>query len=279
MLGEAGIGWFYLRLARPGIPSPLLPRPALARAAEDDGYAALAAAWVDEAFGRSRAAFTALGVGLETPGDDGGDGAALDASPLDTAHAELAGAVDAAGGELRPLLEDAFRVERAAYEMSARPNDLTDEYRRRLRRRDPADLDWDAARLAPHRDLRLETVERDWAGWLAERRAGGGDPLPAAGVAHWLLARLGDRLTVRPAGPLAAALLAALIAGGPATPSELVRRLAARLGRRDGAARATLAARVREQAAALYAAGLLDLVAGEAAAGEAVAAAAGRVPG
>ncbi|HMB54226.1 MAG TPA: lanthionine synthetase LanC family protein [Thermoanaerobaculia bacterium] len=256
MLGEAGIGHVYLRLVNPRMPSVLLPRPRLARVAgSGDGHAALAGEWVDDAFGLSRAAFTALGVELAEPRPRGAD---ADLSPLEAAYRELCRAVEAATGERAAALADAFRVERAAYERLAVPRELTAEYLRRLRRPPVAEVDWERARFTAAPELELVEVEGDWPAWLDAHRGGAAAPPPTGTGSTWLVARQGHRLTVCPVGPLAAAVLATVADSAPLGRRALGARLAAAAGA-EGTAAERLAERAGEQAVALYAAGHLDL--------------------
>jgi hypothetical protein len=287
MLGEAGIGWFYLRLARPRLPSPLLPRPRrwqpVDRAAEDGGWASLAAGWVESRFGAARVAFGALGA----PAEDGvhaataGAAAATeppDRSPVEVVFEALSRGVAAAEEPRRRLLDDAFRPQRRRHEMEALPNDLTEEYRRRLRRAAVGSVDWtpadgSALRLRPAPELEVVETEHDWAGWLASRQgAAGGASAPDLEPRSWILARLGDRVVLRPVGGLAAAVLKVLLAAPEGVAlDDLVDGIAARLGGDDEpdagrravaaweqGARERLRRQVAAQAEALYRIGLLD---------------------
>jgi hypothetical protein len=251
MLGEAGIGHFYLRLADPATPPvlmPAAPEPA-GEVAEDGGYAEVAERWVDEEFGTARRAFAALGVpaGEIAPYAAPAPSAL---SPVETAYQALRAGVERRRGARRELLADAFAVERARHELSAVPNDLTADQLRRLRRA-PADaVDWTAATFALAPDVRLVTTDRDWSG-------GDGDDgaTPEDGGAAWLIARQADRLLTRRTGPLAALVADALET--PAPLAEVVERVAVAAGL-DGDDRRRLRPAVLEQLRMLYRAELID---------------------
>jgi class II lanthipeptide synthase len=264
MVGEAGIGHFYLRLADPETPSVLLPEPAIAAGASDDdgGFGELAASWVEETFGTARRAFAALGApsrvrppATATP---------LETSPVETAYRELRDAVEGARGRRRELLVDAFALERERYELNAVPNDLAAAYVRRLRTPAPDAVEWTTATFARAEDLRRVSTRWDWIGWPREEEVTAAAAAPPEDDQEWVVQRRDDRFLTRRVGPLTALVLDAL--EPPARLEELVERAAAAL---DGAVGGgALAGRILSQLRELVTAGLVEIATPLAVAGE-----------
>jgi hypothetical protein len=241
LLGEAGVGHFYLRLADEET-APLLlqepPQPA-ERPAEDGGFGELAAEWVDQTFGGTRRAFAALGVPLAAPATDPelGDGEPLETTPVEAAYAALSAAVETAEGTRRERLADAFALERERYQLAALPIDRSVAYVQGVIRPAPEEVDWSGDRFT---------------------LGGGARRVATAGDAYWLLARPGgDQPLTRRIGPLTALTVEAL--ESPALLDELVERIAGALDGGDGLDRPALAARVVDQLRELYRVGLIDL--------------------
>jgi class II lanthipeptide synthase len=268
MLGEAGIGHFYLRLADPETAAVLLPEPRVRQAAEDDGFAEAAEEWVERSFGVARRAFAALGappVAVEAPAEQ-----PLQASPVETTYRALRRTVERERGRRRELLADAFALERERYELDAVPNDLSAAYLRRLRRPPLDSVDWQAASFTLAEDVRRVTARGDWSAWLSGRRSEASASAPPSGGVSWVVARREDHLVTQRVGPLAARVREAV--EPPAGLDVVAGRIAAAL---DGAAagtRAVLADRVLAQLRELVAAGLVDAAAPLSSGGEAAAA-------
>jgi lantibiotic biosynthesis protein len=250
LLGEAGIGHFYLRLARPEVPSFLLLRPSLAEAAvpsgEADGYGELQEEWLEACFGTTRTAFAAFDRPLPPP-----PAHSVERSPVEALRDDVRRVLTEAPPALSRLLGDAARVELASFELAAHPYDLSDAFRRRLRRLPPDELERGDRAVVRAADLRLVQVQCDWGGSVAA----GGAAEPDASPAIWLVARHGREVRTRRIGLLAAALLEE--AAEPLPVRLLVARLAARFDL-AGEADAGLAGWVREQVRQLHDAGLLD---------------------
>ncbi len=222
MLGEAGIGWFYLRLDDPATPSMLLladdapvpapasPSPAVpgtaGRAAE------LRADYVHRFFGGTLRAFARLRQidprvpTVRLPAHD--PHAAEPAVAADAIQSAIAAAPD----ELRALLEDAAAVDREQYALALACTDHCDAFLDGLRRDvQGAALDWDRP-LALHPYARLVATEHDWDAWLRSPA----DTRPAPGVAAFAVYRDGRSVSRRRLEPLAARLLWALEDGARA---------------------------------------------------------------
>jgi hypothetical protein len=261
MLGEAGIGHFYLRLAGEDVAPVLWHEPPLAAGAdgvEDGGFQELAERWVDDAFGSTRRAFAALGVA--PPAVAVGGPEPLASTPVAAAYDELRRRVGGERGGRRELLADAFRVERERHELAATPVDLVAAYLRRLRRSPVEQVDWRRARFGLGAEVRPVTTRRDWGRWLARREGGdGADAGSPEDGATWLIARQEDRLVARPVGPLTACVVRAL--ASPVPLAELVDRVAAAIDGGGGVDRTVLADRVAGQLRELYRVGFVEVLA------------------
>jgi hypothetical protein len=262
MLGEAGIGHFYLRLA--GAAPPVLfhePPPPAAPIVEDDGYRALAEAWTEECFGATRRRFAVLGAMAPPPGPAGLDPDTDDRSPVERAHGDLRRLAEGAGGRRGTLLADAFRVDHARHRLAAAPDDLAAAYLRRLARPPAEAVDWQQERFVTAPGVDIVTTLWDWNGWpSAEPGAAPASGEPPEEPNTWILASQRGRVLCRPAGPLAAIVLATL--AEPAKLDRIVGRLAAALDGDGAADMQALAARVVQQLGELYRAGLVDAVEG-----------------
>ncbi|HEX8391774.1 MAG TPA: lanthionine synthetase LanC family protein [Longimicrobium sp.] len=257
LLGEAGIGMFLLRLARPEVPTPLLvtaPDDAAARggAAGADGYAQMRDRVVREHFGQTLRRWAALGVDAEALLPREPMGAAPVRSDVERAFDALA-AYAASAGERRELLEDAFAVERARYELARSVADYTDEYTDALARRGVDEVEWDESRLELSPRARVVATRWDWDAWTA----------PAPGAApeeddvFYLLQFSSGSAHVRRLSPFAAVVLQRV--REPATVDEVVETVAEAVSGGGGVDRGWLRARVMEQVEQAYRAGFLGV--------------------
>ncbi len=259
LLGEAGIGYFFLRLAAPETPSPLLLRPSHSAVRWEDanGFSELAGETVEETFGATRQIFRRLAPRFpELPPARPGH-APLLRSPVETAYSVLEGFVEHQEEPLQGRLEDAFLPERDRYLDTLALTDFSAEFLRGLVR-----PPWEEAaeqrgrfQLAP--GARLLTTRHDWDGWLAAGDGGSPTPPPAADT-FFLLYREGNRMHLRRLGPFAAAVLSGLAA--PALPDAVAEEVAAALGDGGGIDRRALESKVRAQLEQLYRAGFVDAV-------------------
>ncbi|MCG8460356.1 MAG: hypothetical protein MI919_29085, partial [Holophagales bacterium] len=264
LVGEAGIGLFYLRLADPSVPTPLLLRSAEPRPTMDggpgrpsearrEGFRAEARSELRDVFGgtfeRWRRVRPELGepplselLGTEPPAAE-----PLGTAPQNAAHAWLC---ERAEGDSR--LADAFLPERRAYELTAGIRDLTADRLRRLARPGWEELEVDSVRFHLPAGVELAVTEHDWPAW-------GGEGKPEAAPTPWLLVLDGYRMRARSLGQLPAVLLECLDA--PRTLTGLVAEVAA-ASAGSGVDSADLSARlvplVREQLEHLYRAGVVD---------------------
>lgn len=261
MLGDAGIGLFYLRLADPSSPTPLLCRPPAepppaSEAAPDlnAGFEAAARQSVGESFAGTLSRFEAL-TGFELPA-----GAfqlcprPLLQTPVEAAFAALEERVETASGSLREWLEDAFEEERQQYLSERSLEDLTAELVAGWTRPPLEEIDWEAALFQAHGAVRLVRTLWDWPAFLdAVPKA---EPRLREGPELALLYRRGNRIVSRPIGPLAAVVVEALET--PGTLAGLVARLVAD-GPLGDEERRRLSAKAREQICRLYEAGVAEL--------------------
>lgn len=226
MLGEAGIGHFYLRLHDSATPPLLLvtaPEPAV-RADPATHGAAMALAREDAAafFARSLRVLAAEGADPLT--------GMLDADPRPPAalarQAVAARIAAERDEERRERLEDAVRVEVERYEMTLSIDDFTAEMQRSLLPAPAAPEDGDGTRYRLADDTRV--VRTDWAWDEVESAAGGvlrvDDAAPR--TAFHLLLRASNRVQARSMGVLAGLVLTEA-QREPATAEEIAERVAA----------------------------------------------------
>jgi hypothetical protein len=254
LLGEAGIGHWFLRLARPETASILLVTPPAETRRPDDGgegFAALQGETVREHFGRSLRIFEGLGAGGDLPRSAPG---AAERSDTDAACDALAARVRAeADPARRELLDDALRVERERYELACSVTDFTDEFLASLVRLPEAEVSWPEARITLSPRARVVHTAYDWDAWLQAE-----DDHPPAeedDTFHLLLAS-GRAVNARRLSPFAALVLQAV--ESPATVDEVVDRVQESVSTGEGGpSREWLEDRVTEQLRQAYRAGFV----------------------
>jgi hypothetical protein len=209
LLGEAGVGFFYLRLADPETPSPLQIRPrplASTHRQQEAGYGLAGRELMEEAFGATVKAWNRF---LPTPWTWapvklGREPVAR--TPAAIAHGQLQRRLDRAEEPTGTKLRQALRRQEQAFLMAAEMGDFVDELRQRLLTPALEEIRWPVDRFQLRASCRL----------LAPSRAG------AAAV---LLYRQDHRIHDRDLSPLAAAVLAAIQEEGSLV--EVVERVAA----------------------------------------------------
>ena len=244
LVGEAGIGHFYLRRARADVPSILLLQPAIEPAPLDPaGFADAGRTEILYWLGNTWRALEPLGEAPPSP-------PVLDpAKPLESPPAEGAFAWLrdrlATGDDKGTRLRDASAPERLRYELSLALDDFTGPYLQALLRPEPEALDWQTVRLGLAAESRLRSTSWNGETWNGDERADG---------AYWLVHRAGRRFLHRRIGPLAAAVLQRLET--PGTLAELVAGLRGSAALRSSG----LAEAVRSQVEQLYRVGALDVL-------------------
>ena len=256
MLGEAGIGAFFLRLASASTPSFLVRRPSLQghiAPLEDKGFADLAALAAQEYFGKTLRSFDALGMWpIEVP-TRRNDNAPLSQSPVAATYHKLRRFVGKQRGRRREMMLDAFRRERTAYEMAREPSDFAEESLHRLNRLPAEDVPWDDVLLSWSDGTELITNHWDWDPWLVW----GAEGEPTAETVFSMLFRQHNRVSIRPIGPFAAAVLSGLAT--PASLHELTRRVTEIFSGPERLEQIQLQSKVLSQARELYGAGLIEI--------------------
>lgn len=251
LVGEAGIGAFYLRLADPGTPSILLLRPRAVSSEGEPGsrFRELARESVDGFFATTLRVWSRLappGPALPSwePGRE-----PLARAPVEEAHEILVARLGEEGGELRARLEDAFEPERVRYELTLGLVDFTEAVLRRLVRPAWEEIDLRSATFTLTPGTRLLSTCHDWQSWL---ETSGPEPPPESDAA-FLCHPEGHDVRCRRVGPMAALILEA--ASEPASFDEIVARVAeaAGIARPDE----KLAGKVRAQLRELYGADLV----------------------
>ncbi|HWK90298.1 MAG TPA: lanthionine synthetase LanC family protein, partial [Longimicrobium sp.] len=196
LLGEAGIGSFMLRLARPDIPSPIFVTAPSADGmdggrAGETGWAGARHTSVAEHFDRTLRLLGALGedaaalvAGLPAMG-------AVPERPdpelvFEAIEALIARQADPAR---RELLDDAFALDRARFELARSVEDFTTEFTDGLMRRNPSEVDVREGRVGLNSRARVVSTRHDWDAW-SEREEGGA---PEENDAYYLVQFGGGR--------------------------------------------------------------------------------------
>jgi hypothetical protein len=255
LLGEAGIGLWLLRLARPETPSILLVVPPAETRRPDDGgegFAALQAGTVAEHFGRTLRIFAGLGAGGD-PLPRTAPGAA-ERSDSDAARDALEARVQAeADPARRELLDDALRLDRERYALSSSITDFTDEFLASLVRIPEPEVRWQEARVSLSPRARVVHTAWDWDAWLEAEEDG---PPAEEDDTFYLLLASGRVVSVRRLSPFAALVLQA--AETPATLDDVVDRVQESVTTgAEGPSREWLEDRVTEQLRQAYRAGFV----------------------
>ncbi len=231
MLGEAGIGYFYLRLYSSEVPSLLLPRPTPAVEPEDSGrseeFFALCRETVHEYFGATLLALHHAEGGPPLPRLD--IAAPIAESPVEATYNRLKRLVGAARGSGKADLEHTFSLDRQRYEMTLELGDFTDEYLHYLTRPSWQEATAGKARFRPADHCRL------------------------IDVGH-LLFRRDNRIQSREVDPLTEAVLRAL----PGTLAEVANRVTKWIEPDNRMKPEDLIQLVEGQIEQLYQAGLVD---------------------
>lgn len=220
MVGEAGVGYCLLRLADPKVPSVLLPTPAGTTPPPPAGgpeVQRLRVATVEAYFPTTLAVFPRLARGAAYAPPPA-------AGPLSDPHTAYLTLARRVRGEsdpaVRARLEDAFTVERTAYEATLGALYLSEE--RWERGDDAAEPDWEAGWLRLTGLARPVETTHDWNAWRDRPRDA---PLPGPAPTVHLLVRADNRVRAHRLAPLTAAVVAALTS--PRTLDVLLARVAA----------------------------------------------------
>ncbi len=191
MLGEAGIGYFYLRLFSPGTPSLLL----LVHPGKKAGGFKTDPQGCNKPHRRYLEAYFPTTVGVierfaqsRFPALQGSLNGIW--TRLLDAHQTFRHLKERIESEphpiIKPLLEDAFRPERIAFELTLAMDDFTEELLEGLLRRTATPPDWRDVEWTLNRWTRIVSTERDWTEWLRESRPNLPDP---SGCHHLLFRR------------------------------------------------------------------------------------------
>ena len=247
LLGEAGIGLFFLRLARPEIPTPLLLRPHHPSGASlpTEGYGAAAEQSIHTYFAQTLKRWSSLGTVPEFPTFEP-KSTTPEQTPAAVAYGRLC-----EQAESSPLHADAFLVERRMYEKQVDLGDFTRELVDALARPTWQEVQGsNDLRFVLTEDVDVVVTDHDWAG-----PQGPQGPPPEATPA--LIGRKDNRFFSRPIAPLSAVVLQAC--REPASVPAIRERVAEALGGEAGPE--SLVPVVDAQLQQLYAAGFLSLAA------------------
>jgi len=256
LLGESGIGYFLLRLARPEVPSILLVTPQGTPVQDDGGagYAALRRETVDEYFSGTLAVLGALGTEVALPARGPGAPARSDVEAADEAIAAAVAAESDASR--RELLEDAARLGRERFALASSVVDFTEDFLAGLVRIPDADVRWPDARIGLSPRARVVHTAHDWDAWLEQEGDDRGTPEETD--AFYLLQASGRKVSHRRLSPFAALVLQAV--ESPATLDEVVDRVEEAVSTDgQGPSREWLDDRVTEQMRQAYRAGFITV--------------------
>lgn len=260
LLGEAGIGMFILRLARPDVPSPIMLIAPDDSAAEGgragaEGYAALQKRTIEEHFGRTLRIFGALGVDVDALVPSRPMGQASRVSDVEAAYETLAAeAARVADEATRSRLEDAFVVDRTRYELARAQEDYTQEFLDSLARLPQDQLDWREGRVELSDRARVVSTRWDWDAWLD---LGDEASTPEEDDAYYLVQFAGGKASARRLSPFAALILQTV--QEPATLDELINVVKEAVSSPQGAPeQGWLEDRVIEQLSQAYRAGFIE---------------------
>jgi hypothetical protein len=252
LMGDAGVGYFYLRLAAPATPSVLMlpgavgePRPPVGADVAADQRRSYVAAF----FG------TTLDALARIVGEDASprnvDGSSTGRSDVEaTASAIRAAIASVNDPSLRRRLRDAAKVDLARYRLSASA-DHSAEFLASLRRRPDATVDWAAVEIRLAANAEVVTTEEDWGAARGAQAPGGAG---SSGGGAWLLHGTAGAIRVRRITPLAALVLGQARRGTTLAELTAVVSHAAGVSDVEASRRAVL-----EQLCSAYAVGLLDL--------------------
>lgn len=255
LLGEAGIGYSLLRLARPETPSVLLVTPAGGPRAADDGgagYAQIQRQTVEEWFGRSLSLLEGIGAQAQLPTRAPG---APERSDVAAAADALAQMVEREpDAERRELLDDATRLDRERYALAQSVEDFTEDFLAALVRVPDDEVRWAEARIGLSPRARVVHSGYDWDAYLESEDRG--QPQPSD--TFHLLQATGRRVGVRRLSPFAALVLQAV--ENPASVEDVVDRVQEAVATDSGGPnREWLEDRVTEQLRQAYRAGFVTV--------------------
>jgi hypothetical protein len=173
LLGEAGIGFFLLRLTDPFIPNVLFlaesAKSSVVAGRERSGVAR--STFVEEYFGRTLRVFARLFPDRPDPrvllGRPGGN------DDIATVFDAILRAMDDEDRDAAAQLADAFAPERARYEACLAITDFTSEFIARVVRPGVDEAPWSSGTFGLAPDARIVVTRRDWDAWLATQEAGG----------------------------------------------------------------------------------------------------------
>ncbi len=243
MLGDAGIGYFYLGLAAPDVPSVLLVTPdarhsAPAARPRDPGAETLRRSYVDKHFGDITRVLQR--VDGDAAPDDHPSTVAPVSSDIEKRYEAIVQRINGeTDNDLRAKLRDAFAIERLRFEAAAEVAYRCDVMIDALQRRPGEPPSWDELVIALSRCVRLVDAEWDWAAWLSDRSlpVTAVPPSPGVVTAIWVS---GDVIRVDSLSPLSVAIVRRLADAGAATLHEIVAAVAPSLT--EGAVPSSLSA-------------------------------------
>jgi hypothetical protein len=257
MLGDAGIGYYLLRLAHTDTPSIVLPvvphtpskstaitssRPAV------EEIALRQSAW-NWYFGRTQRILRRLCPRVADHVEEAV--ASMDPLDLRVVKQVLDAALRAESGTIRNLLDDALRLEQRRFQFFCNPPDFCEATIHDLRRIPLATLDWSAVLFSLPASMALVTEDYEWDAWLQSGTALAAPAESAKGITYLIRVSLGNATTRRLA-PVAAVVLSAC-----QVPRTFEAAVDAVLSETDGISREELRPIVRDQIARWYTEGVL----------------------
>ncbi len=174
MMGESGIGYFYLRLYSTETPSVLLlqaPRKVISM--KQHTRDSLEVETMEDWFGRTLSVMDAIQAGSSEPDaasypeqHDGSLLSELTTSDVTAVYEEIQSQIAGAREPQKTFLEDAFRAERARYEMALMVKDYTQEFVGAFQRPSVDEVPWEDAIFSLPEHARFIGCRYDWDEWL-----------------------------------------------------------------------------------------------------------------
>jgi hypothetical protein len=218
MLGEAGIGYFYLRLFSSATLSVLFIRPS--RKTDENrigqsSYRELQEQYVGEYFGRTLQILKQIETGDHNVLSDASTHEPIRESEVARAYQTINRLIQNKDRSAKQFLADAFLPERVKYELSLTLTDFTEEFLDSLRKPAVEAIEWNEVIMQLQPCTRLVQTRWDWDRWLPKKVClEVVEPEPAA--VCFLLYRFENKIHVRRLDKFAALVLRCL-----ETPSSL----------------------------------------------------------
>lgn len=258
MLGDAGIGYFYLRLADPQVPSVILVNSPIRAKTSDNGAgaAALRSEDVEQHFGNTLRALDRV-ASFSLTSDSAGQVSHTRPEVSVTFDAIVQRIDREPDPRTRELLSDVFALERTRYELAASAPPRCDGLILEIKQAAAPKQGLRASRVRLGEHVRLTTSRFAWADWLASSRSLDDlEPAEHSTLVVWLKAGAVHSTTL---APFSALILRHIAEVDETTVDGAVERILSLFDLEPGVEQPPLQARVRNQVSKLLDAGILNV--------------------